>query len=135
MKKVRPSEGIRRAYQRLAATFADGKVALTLPQTALLRTLLEQGPLFQRQIKDFCGLDRSTLSDVLKRLATAGMVVAVRRETDQRAVMVSLTPAGRAALLKAETVLADAEAAMMKMVPSADRAAFLRSLRAIAEAS
>lgn len=128
---VRPSDAIRRAYQRLTADF--NKAPLTLPQTSVLRALMDRGIVNQTSLVAATGIDRSTLGEMLKRMASQGLVAAVRLESDNRNNLISLTPAGRKALLKSETALADAESSMMRMVPHADRQAFLRCLRAIVE--
>lgn len=91
------------------------------------------GVINQTSLVAATGIDRSTLGEMLKRMASQGYVAAVRLESDNRNNLISITPAGRKALLKSETALADAEASMMRMVPSADRTAFLRCLRAIVE--
>lgn len=128
MKSIRPSEGVRRAYQRLAASF-DGPV--TLPQAAILRSLLV-GARTQTQIVSASGIDRSTVGEMLRRMHAQGLTTAKQSEEDKRANLVEITKVGRRALIKANHALFMAEAAMMQMVPSADRAAFLRALRAIA---
>ncbi len=127
------SDDMRRAYQRLAANFAGG--ALTLPQTAVLRALLGGGPMNQTRLVEASGIDRSTLGEMLRRLASAGHVVAARAEGDKRANLVLLTPGGRTTLWKAEKALAAAEADLVAAIPAADRKPFLRALRALAEAS
>jgi MarR family transcriptional regulator, temperature-dependent positive regulator of motility len=132
-RKTRPGDGIRKSYNLLAATFEAGETTLTLPKTAVLRALFHNGTLYQRQITTLTGIDRSTLSEILKRLATDGMVGNVRLETDKRAIMVTITPAGRKALKKADAALTRAEAILMSLIPPPDRAPFLRGLRAIAE--
>lgn len=131
-KKIRPSEAIRRAYQRLAAAFYGS--TLTLPQTAVLRALMQRGPMKQREIVGATGIDRSTLSETLCRMKADGVLAMVRMETDQRATMVTITPQGLAELRRNDARLVDAERALMKLVPSKDRAAFVRGLRAILEA-
>lgn len=132
MKKPRVSEGLRRAYQAISAEFSgDGR--LSLPQITVLRCLMAAGPIFQRQIVEQTGIDRSTLSELLRRMATLGMVVNVRRMADLRSISVSITPRGRAALLKADDQLADAEASLMRTIKPEDRAPFLRAIQAITE--
>lgn len=131
--KMRTSEALRRAYQRLSAEFLQRGPAVTLTQASILRALLENGPVNQRRIMEASGIDRSTMCETLRRLAASGLVVAVRLPEDKRATMVSITPAGRSALQKVNSMVAEAEAGMMKLVPPADRAPFLRALRALAE--
>ncbi len=129
--KCRPSEGIRRAYQRLTAPFDS---TLSMSKTEVLQVLYQHGTLYQRQITELTGIDRSTLSDLLKRMATDGLVANARLESDSRAVQVTITPAGRKAFLRVEKVLALSEDALLNLIPKADRAAFLRGLKAICEA-
>lgn len=133
MRKERPSESIRRAYQHLGQAFNAAKVSLTLPQTSALRVLMQDGPQKQRSLCHLTGTDRATMSTLLARMATAGLVVAVREERDMRITMISITPTGREALLKADSALVLAEKRMMRLIRIADRPAFLRGLRAISE--
>lgn len=134
MKNVRTSEAIRKAQQHLAAAFQTGKAPLTMPQAEVLRALFLHGPQYQRQITDLTGIDRSTLSSILQRLANDAMVANAKLEGHRRAILVTITPAGRKALDKANGALLTAEAKLVGFVLPADRAAFLRGLRAIAEA-
>lgn len=133
MKKVRTSDGLRRAYQKLCVAFSDAP--LTLPQTAVLGCLFHKGPMNQTKMVAASGIDRSTLAEMLRRLATMGAVVAMQMEADKRANMVSITTRGRALFIKAEGALYEAEAGIMRLVPAPDRAAFQRALTALAEAT
>lgn len=70
-------------------------MGLTHPQYLVMLALWEQAPLRVSQIADRLSLDPATLSPLLKRLEVAGLVLRERDRADERAVTVSLTPAGR----------------------------------------
>lgn len=129
--KPRIADGLRRAYQALSARMGDDK--LSIPQITVLRSLPDSGTIYQRQITDKTGIDRSTLSELLRRMQEKGLVVNVTNGEDKRAVSVSMTTRGRAALIRADGALADAESAIMKRIPVEDRPAFLRAIKAISE--
>jgi DNA-binding MarR family transcriptional regulator len=134
MKKFRPSDAIRRAHQHLSAAFPDSGV--TLPQTAVLRALdAANCALTQKAIIAATGIDRSTLSELVRRMETTRLVTLAPNPEDRRSVLVTLTPKGRSELLHdASDNLSEAETSMLKMVSAKDRAAFVRGLQAIAEA-
>jgi len=79
-------------------------LGLTYPQYLVLLVLWEHG---ETSVKDLGGalmLDSGTLSPLVKRMESAGLVARTRRADDERSVLVSLTPAGRALRRKATTV-------------------------------
>jgi DNA-binding MarR family transcriptional regulator len=86
-------------------------LGLTYPQYLVLLVLWEHG---DTSVKDLGGalmLDSGTLSPLVKRMESAGLVARTRRADDERSVLVSLTPAGRALRRKATTVPATIAAA------------------------
>jgi MarR family transcriptional regulator, organic hydroperoxide resistance regulator len=68
---------------------------LTYPQYLVLLVLWETDGVTVSEIGRRLRLDSGTLTPVLKRLETAGLVARSRRRTDEREVEVSLTPSGR----------------------------------------
>lgn len=70
-------------------------MGLTHPQYLVMLALWEQAPLRVSQIADRLSLEPATLSPLLKRLEVAGLVRRERDRSDERAVVVSLTAAGR----------------------------------------
>lgn len=134
MKREPISELIRRVSQAMTAAYMKQEPGLTLPQTCILRSLLQKGPVNQTQLRLVAGMDKSTANLMLRKLATAGMVVNLRVESDRRALLVSITPAGRAALLKADAALASAERDVVAMVPRVKRPYFKDGLQAIVNA-
>ena len=71
-------------------------VGLTYPQYLVMLVLWERGEATVTSIGTALQLETGTLSPLLKRLESAGFVTRRRQEIDERSVLVSLTPAGRA---------------------------------------
>ena len=70
-------------------------MGLTHPQYLVMLALWEDEPLRVSEIADRLSLEPATLSPLLKRLEAAGLVTRRRDPDDERAVAVTLTPAGR----------------------------------------
>jgi len=71
-------------------------LGLTYPQYLVMLVLWEQDGLTVRELGQRLQLDSGTLTPLLKRLQSAGLVSRQRRTDDERAVDIRLTPAGRA---------------------------------------
>ncbi|MEU0300692.1 MarR family transcriptional regulator [Streptomyces sp. NPDC006175] len=69
-------------------------LGLTYPQYLALMVLWEHGPLPVKTIGERLHLDSGTLSPLLKRLESAGLVRRERSPQDERSVTVHLTGAG-----------------------------------------
>ncbi len=70
-------------------------MGLTHPQYLVMLALWERSPLSVKEIGDLLELDSPTLSPLLKRLATAGLITRNRSDVDERRVDVALTKKGR----------------------------------------
>jgi DNA-binding MarR family transcriptional regulator len=79
-------------------------LGLTHPQYLVMLALWERSPRTVRDIGEALALEPATLSPLLKRLETAGLLTRNRRTDDERALDVELTTAGRALRSKAEAV-------------------------------
>ena len=77
---------------------------LTYPQYLAMMTLWEHGELPVKRMGELLRLDSGTLSPLLKRLDTAGLVQRTRNPDDERSVIVRLTSAGSALRARAESV-------------------------------
>ncbi|MEU5170392.1 MarR family winged helix-turn-helix transcriptional regulator [Streptomyces mutomycini] len=69
-------------------------LGLTYPQYLAMMVLWEHGPLPVKTIGDRLHLDSGTLSPLLKRLESAGLVRRERGPQDERSVTVHLTDSG-----------------------------------------
>ncbi len=71
------------------------RLGLTYPQYLVLLVLWEQDGVTVSEIGRRLRLDSGTLTPVLKRLESAGMLRRTRRQSDEREVEIALTPQGR----------------------------------------
>ncbi|MGH6859841.1 MAG: MarR family winged helix-turn-helix transcriptional regulator [Phyllobacterium sp.] len=93
------ANAVTRAYQpRLAA------LKLTYPQYLVMVVLWEQENQTVKAIGEKLSLDSGTLTPLLKRLETAGLITRRRDTQDERQVLVGLTDDGRAMRDRAEAV-------------------------------
>jgi len=72
------------------------KLGLTHPQYLVMLCLWESSPRSVRDISDALAQEPATISPLLRRLETAGLVTRRRVEGNERALAVELTPAGLA---------------------------------------
>ncbi|PRY38084.1 MarR family winged helix-turn-helix transcriptional regulator [Umezawaea tangerina] len=71
-------------------------MGLTHPQYLVMLALWQRDPLSGKELCRLLRLDPGTLSPLLKRLEAAGYLTRDRDRGDERALAVTLTPAGRA---------------------------------------
>jgi MarR family transcriptional regulator, organic hydroperoxide resistance regulator len=79
-------------------------LGLTYPQYLVLLVLWENDAIGISELGAQLYLDSGTLTPLLKRMETAGLLVRERASQDERRVFVSLTPIGRALRRKASRV-------------------------------
>ncbi|MFL6080489.1 MAG: MarR family winged helix-turn-helix transcriptional regulator [Ornithinibacter sp.] len=79
-------------------------MGLTHPQYLVMLALWEDEPLRVSELADRLSLEPATLSPLLKRLEAGGLVTRRRDPCDERAVAITLTPAGRRLRRKAEGI-------------------------------
>ena len=84
------SMAISRAYKPMLDA-----LGLTYPQYLVLHALWEQDGRTVGAIAERLGLESSTITPLVKRLETAGLVARARNPDDERQVQVSLTQRGR----------------------------------------
>lgn len=71
-------------------------LGLTYPQYLVMVVLWKQGPSTVRDLVDALRLDYNTISPLLKRLETQGLLTRRRRVDDERTVEITLTEQGEA---------------------------------------
>jgi DNA-binding MarR family transcriptional regulator len=79
-------------------------LGLTHPQYLVMLALWERDPRSLRDLATTLALDPGTLSPLVKRLETAGLVQRARDRADERLLAVTLTAAGRRLRRQAEQV-------------------------------
>ena len=79
-------------------------LGLSHPQYLTMLALWQRSPRSVRNLAAELALEPATLSPMLKRLESSGLVSRARSTSDERVLDVALTPAGRALRAQAETV-------------------------------
>lgn len=88
-----------RAYRPLL-----GELGLTYPQYLVMLVLWEGDQLMVSELGERLYLDSGTLTPLLKRLESAGLLTRLRDAQDERRVRIALTDAGRALRSAAEKI-------------------------------
>jgi len=79
-------------------------LGLTHPQYLVMLALWEQGPLGARDLSSQLHLDPGTLTPILKRMESNGLLLRRRNPDDERAILIEVTEAGAALREKARAV-------------------------------
>jgi DNA-binding MarR family transcriptional regulator len=108
------------------------ELGVTYPQYLALLVLWERGDTTVKDLGVALQLDSSTLSPLLKRLESAGLVTRRRLASDERSVLVTLTDDGAALRKRAEPVAA--EVACSFGLPFEELAALRDTLRQVTTA-
>src|SRR6202795_4571409 len=83
------------------------KLGVTYPQYLVLVVLWERGPQGVGDLASLLRMDFGTLSPMLKRLEAKGFVTRERQATDERRVLVDLTPKGLSLRKRTEQMLGE----------------------------
>jgi len=92
---------------------ADGQ-EWTLRQIQVLDAIARHSGASQILVTQYTGIDRSTLCEMLKRLASRGLVVRTRSRSDRRSHRLYLTEGGRKVLQDGRAALDDLEKSVLK---------------------
>jgi DNA-binding MarR family transcriptional regulator len=104
---------------------------LTPRQVAVLLAVLHSEGSSQTALVAGTGMDRSTVADIVGRLAEKGFLHRQRSRLDVRAYAVKLTEAGRAALISAEPAVHRVDRKLTAALPHGSADGFIDHLRAI----
>jgi len=132
-----PSHLLHRALQLALDIYSEetGPGALTQRQFAVLSAVMAKEGCTQSELVRATGIDRSTLAELVARLIGKDLLARERSTLDARANTVRLTDAGRTAVQEAGPKVAEVDARIMALVPSAKRDTFLKTLRDMARAA
>ncbi len=134
--KNSPGHLLRRAQQYAHDLYSTevGASGPTPRQYEVLHVVASNEGLSQTDLVLHTGIDRSTLADMIARMMKKGLLSRKRTKEDARANAVSITPAGKRMLTAANAKVAKAENAALGVLPKSQQAAFMKSLRAYADA-
>ncbi|MFC4459993.1 MarR family winged helix-turn-helix transcriptional regulator [Pseudonocardia nematodicida] len=110
---------------------AFGMNGLTSPQFAVLHALAHEDGLDQTTLGERSSLDRTTVAQIVTRLARHGFVVRERDELDGRRNVVNLTSAGRSAYTKASHEAYAINEKLLERISQDDRMVLVRVLSEI----
>ena len=132
-----PGHLLHRTQQFASDQFATatGGVKITQRQFAVLCAVSANEGLTQTQLVQATGIDRSTLAELVSRMAANGLLVREKAPGDARANSVRLTEAGRDLHNTAITGARAGDDAILKALPKNKRANFLECLTRIAMVS
>jgi DNA-binding MarR family transcriptional regulator len=106
---------------------------ITPRQFGVLLTLHQQGTLTLTELARQIRVDRSTLGEMINRMAERSLITKRNNGNDRRSAEVLLTPAGRNVLLEIVAGAAQLQGALLAPLPAEDRAHFMRCMKLIAE--
>lgn len=133
----RPGFLIRRLHQLHYALFFEEFAGSDItPVQYGLMTILSTAPdLDQIEVATRLGIDRTSVSDVLKRLSNAGLIGRRKSEVDRRAVLARLTPAGQATLRRMHAPMARAQERLLDCLDEPRRQQFIETLIEVLESN
>jgi DNA-binding MarR family transcriptional regulator len=99
----------------------------------VLTALVDQPVRTQAALAQAIHADKSRIISVLDELQERGLIHRQPDEADRRVHLLSLTPAGDRLRRSVESGIRRQEEQVLKVLPAADRDAFLRSLKALYE--
>ena len=106
---------------------------LTIPQIVVLRAIADLGDVTVRRVSEHVSLSQATVTTILNRLESRGLVTRVRSESDKRVVNARLTPAGVAVLDSSPTPLHEKFIESFDALKAAEQREILAALQRVAE--
>ncbi|WP_405810029.1 MarR family transcriptional regulator [Streptomyces sp. NBC_00210] len=107
----------------------------TSPQFAVLNTLVEKPGVDQRTVGEHVRLDRSTIADVVARLARRGLIERVRDPLDGRRNVLELTDEGARLHRKLMTRTARMNRVFLSPLDDSEQEVLLRLIARVADAA
>ncbi|MDW6062953.1 MarR family transcriptional regulator [Streptomyces sp. FXJ1.4098] len=107
----------------------------TSPQFAVLNALVEKPDIDQRTLSEHVHLDRSTIADLVARLARRGLVERVRDPRDGRRNVLKLTDEGVRVHRKLVTRTARMNRVFLAPLDEGERETLLRLIARVADAA
>jgi DNA-binding MarR family transcriptional regulator len=132
-----PGHYIRRLQQIAVAIFLQETQThgVTPVQYAALHQVGATPGVDQRTLARTIGLDTSTVAGVVDRLEARGLMQRSASPADKRVRLLTLTAAGQDLLAAIEPDMRGAQERILAPLPEAERAEFMRMLRALVDAN
>ena len=124
---------LHRASQTAGTIFAaqqDGS-GITPRQYVILAALAENEGISQTAIVERSGIDRSTLAEIVRRLAKNGLLQRRRSKQDARAYVVTLTARGRETVRDVQALARRVDKQLLAGLPQPEREQLIGSLEAL----
>ena len=127
---------LRRAWYGLNQAFRRRIIHLeiTPDQFTVMRVLTEVNALTQCEVTQAMSSDPNTVASLLKRMEQAGLIERKPHETDRRAQVISLKPAGKRKYVAAREIAVALQSEVLASLPEERREAFLSDLATVADA-
>ncbi len=127
---------MRRLHQIHISLFMEACAAfkITPLQYSVLSVLAASGTTDQTRLAAAVALDRTTTTGIVKRLLARGLARRTKSDNDRRAQACSLTPAGKALLLRMEAAARKAHQDTLAPLEADDQAALMRLLTRLVSA-
>lgn len=109
-----------------------GAIAITPRQQTVLAAIAELDEPSQRDLVDATGIDRSTMTDIVRRLTRRGLVTRKRTRSDARRYALRLTDEGAAEAQRAGKAAKTASDALIGKLPPKLRGPFVQALQTLA---
>jgi DNA-binding MarR family transcriptional regulator len=124
---------VQRSARALARRFDDAlrPLGLTNGQFSLMMSLNRPEPPGMAAVASLLGMDRTTLTAVLKPLQRRGMIKVTADPADGRGRLITLTAKGRRLLSRAVPVWRNTRAAVEALLPAGDSDRLRNNLRAL----
>ena len=129
---------LRRFIEMLSSRFKQteelfaSKLEVSERELALLRTLVEEGPMITKALGGRFGVPVSTMTGLVDRMEKKGLVRRVRGRRDRRAIELEATPAGALALKEHARGLEAVARGILEALPERDQDALITILRRVA---
>jgi DNA-binding MarR family transcriptional regulator len=128
------AEELHRVLSKLVSVLRRGDTSrvatgdLTLAQLSILFTLLDRGPIRMTELAAHERVRTPTTTVAIRRLEKLGLVKRSRDPSDLRAVLVDITPRGRAVHAESLANRHAALAAMLSQLPESDLNTLMKAL-------
>ena len=126
---------VRLLETRAAALYEQltGQEEITPRQFGAMLTLHQRGTLTITELATHIRVDRSTLGEMINRMADRGLIRKESNGADRRSATVTLAKSGELALLQLVSGAAQLQEVLLAPLPAEDRAFFMRCMKLVAE--